>query len=171
MGSRGRGLDLSLPIDSPEAQTLLSRLGAQTTVTDSCWLWTGYKRNALGHGALSVHDRPVWVHRLAYALTYGPIAPDAVICHRCDVPACVRPDHLFIGTQADNVADMERKGRARKVALQGEAHPQAHLSDVQVGELRALHAGGLTDQRALAARFGVSQSTVWRLVHRMTRAT
>ncbi len=75
---------------------------------ESCWLW---KRafNACGYGITS---RGL-AHRQAWAFTYGPIAPGKCVLHRCDVPACVNPHHLFIGSQQDNIADMVSKHRQR----------------------------------------------------------
>ena len=77
-----------------------------------CWLWTA----ALwpnGYGRVCVNGRTVGSHRVAYELTYGPIPHGLFVCHKCDVPACVNPDHLFLGSNTDNVRDMWRKGRGK----------------------------------------------------------
>lgn len=133
-----------------------------------CWLWTGYLRNGK-HGALSSHDTPVYVHRISNALAFGPLPPGVQVNHRCDVGNCINPDHHFRGSQFDNIADMEAKGRARKVCPRGERNPNAHLSDGEVAELRRAASTG-AKQRDIAKRFGVSQSTVWRLIHDAVRA-
>lgn len=81
-----------------------------------CWLWTGY-RNEKGYGHfVPVSGRsPVKAQRFAYQLAKGLIPPGLCVCHRCDTPACVRVEHLFLGTIADNNRDMIAKGRHRAV--------------------------------------------------------
>lgn len=83
---------------------------------DGCWIWTGAPDKD-GYGFLMVRpgDGKVSVvkaHRMAYEREYGPIPSGLCVLHRCDNPACVRPSHLFLGTQLDNLADMRAKGRA-----------------------------------------------------------
>ena len=78
----------------------------------ACWLWTGNKY-LNGYGMVSVEDYPHLAHRVAYELTYGPIADGCLVLHKCDNKPCVNPSHLFLGTQKDNVQDMLRKGRGR----------------------------------------------------------
>jgi len=73
-----------------------------------CWLWTASVSN--GRGSFrSVHQRAELAHRISWELTYGPIPKGLVVCHRCDVGLCVRPEHLFLGMQQDNIADMRAK--------------------------------------------------------------
>jgi len=90
---------------------------------DACWLWTGGKyrhprTREETYGCISVGSRSdeskkmVAAHKVAWELANGPIPSGMKVCHRCDVPACVRPDHLFLGTQRDNVQDMVNKKRA-----------------------------------------------------------
>lgn len=129
---------------------------------DDCWPWTAGKR--LGYGRLYVAGRKETAHRLAYALAVGPIPEGLCVLHRCDNPGCCNPAHLFLGTQADNVADMEAKGRAvHRSARPGEGHHAARLNAAQAIVIRA--ATGMS-QRALAREYGVCQQTISDIVRR-----
>ncbi len=87
--------------------------------TDDCWIWKG-GRNDLNYGVF--HN---WkVHRLSYFWLVGDVPDELDVCHHCDNPPCLRPDHLFLGDQAANNADMFRKGRAKTIGLPGELNPQ-----------------------------------------------
>ena len=78
--------------------------------TDSCWLWTGAKIGN-GYGHITVKRQSIKTHRFSWELHYGAIPAGMFVCHRCDVKACVRPDHLFLGTNQDNQLDAVAKGR------------------------------------------------------------
>ena len=105
---------------STEART--ARFWERVDTTGECWLWTGH-RNEDGYGTLGWQYKQYSAHRLSYEIAYGAIPPGLCVCHRCDNPPCVRPDHLFLGTQADNMRDRYRKGRYGK-----EVHP--YLEDI-----------------------------------------
>lgn len=93
-------------------KTLAERVWSRVTKTEGCWLWTGSK-TVHGYGLVS-NGHTGWAgyaHRLIYAWTFGPIPDGMEVCHRCDTPSCVRPEHLFLGTHADNMHDMAAKGR------------------------------------------------------------
>jgi hypothetical protein len=88
----------------------MTRFWAKVDKTTDCWLWTGGKHRQ-GYGQISIARKMALAHRVSYELEVGPIPPGMSVLHKCDVPGCVRPDHLFTGTQKDNMADCARKGR------------------------------------------------------------
>lgn len=114
-----------------------------------CWPWRA-QINENGYGVFQGGK----AHRTAFQILKGPIPDGEVVCHRCDNPVCCNPDHLFAGTQLDNVRDMIAKGRNRNAL--GERHHRAKLTDKQVAEIRASDATGAQ----LAKLYGVAQSTI-----------
>lgn len=90
--------------------TLEERFWAKVEKTDGCWLWTA-ALSTTGYGRIGVGKKMAYTHRLSWEMHNGPIPPGMHICHHCDNPKCVRPDHLFLGTRTDNMRDMWRKGR------------------------------------------------------------
>lgn len=121
-----------------------------------CWEWHGQKA-FFGYGRIKRHGRRVLAHRAAWELYRGPIPPGMCVLHSCDNPPCVNPDHLFLGTHADNAADRTAKGRGGRSP--GESNGCAKLTADDVASLRKRRVAGekLAD---LAATFGVSQTTV-----------
>ena len=83
-----------------------------------CWVWTG-ANNGLGYGVMRLGLKQVYAHRFSYEQFVSPIPDGLCICHKCDNPRCVNPDHLFLGTQKDNMQDCSRKGRCGP-----QRHPQ-----------------------------------------------
>jgi hypothetical protein len=101
-------------IEDADRPRVLERFWLQVVKTDGCWLWTGaIDSNGYGKFALPRPWRRVAAHRVSFALHNGELEPGKFVCHACDNPPCVRPDHLFLGTQSDNMRDMLRKGRGR----------------------------------------------------------
>jgi len=126
-----------------------------------CWVWRG-SHNMEGYGVLRGPDqRPVKAHRVSWELHVAPIPEGMVICHQCDNPPCVRPSHLFIGTQAENQHDRNRKGRGNQGARNG----RAKLTPQQVSTIRRRYAVGIT-QQVLAETYDVSQKTISFIVRR-----
>jgi len=128
--------------------------------SDGCWEWTAC-RNEAGYGKFSV-ARGVWrlAHRVAVELVTGPIG-DQAACHRCDRPWCVNPEHIFLGTQTDNHADMVAK---RRHTVE-ETHPQARLTADDARAIRGAAARG-ESHGSIGDRFGVSRSNVSLIVAR-----
>lgn len=136
------------------------RFWAKVQKGDGCWEWTAY-RLPTGHGLFGLGGRGGGMrlaHRVAWTIAHGPIPGDIKVCHRCDNGACVRASHLFLGTQADNLADMRRKGRGYSPPP-GEAHPSARLTDAQVAYIRSSTEG----PGRLAAELGITREYVWQL--------
>ena len=78
--------------------------------TNSCWLWTG-PISTNGYGLFCFNSKITRAHRFSFTISKGEIPKDKIICHKCDIPLCVNPDHLWLGTHADNTADKMKKGR------------------------------------------------------------
>lgn len=132
---------------------------------DGCWEWTG-QRDPRGYGRMHVDGRPMLAHRVAYLVTYGSIPPGMAVLHKCDTPKCVNPEHLFLGTQADNVRDMHNKGRALKRGMKGSEHPMSKLTEQDVRAIRK--AEGFA--RDIAAVYGISPTQVYDIRHRRSWA-
>ena len=132
--------------------------------TSTCWLWTG-KQDKDGYGVLSrraIKRTIVRAHRYSWKLERGEIPKGISVLHKCDTRNCVRPSHLFLGTQKDNVADMYRKGRGAK----GEMRGSAKLSVEDVMLMRDLHASGYQNSY-LSKMFSVAAPTVSMIVRRL----
>lgn len=127
-----------------------------------CRLWTGCI-GTRGYGKLKYNGKPTDTHRLAWIAEHGSIPAGLCICHKCDVPACININHLFLGTNQDNDDDKVAKGRQSKgrkhsEKRRGENHLLAKLSFEKVFEMRWLEAMGRTHQ-SLADEYGVSLAT------------
>lgn len=129
-----------------------------------CWIW----RRALypsGYGLIRFRGACWPTHRLAWALAIGPIPFGLWVLHHCDNRPCGNPDHLFLGTNQDNVNDMVSKGRSRHDGHPGERHWAAKLNTQLVQQIRQLHDQGHTFQE-LSAQFGVGPTTVSRVTRK-----
>lgn len=125
---------------------------------DGCWEWTGSRNRPGRYGRVLWRGKRLLAHRVAWTVAGGEVPDGLRVLHRCDNPICVRPEHLFLGTQADNVADMIAKGRAKN--QRGHRNGRAILTDDDVVDIRTLyHIGDLT-QVQLGAAFGVSRPTI-----------
>lgn len=158
--------------------------------TKTCWLWIASTRGK-GYGAFGADGKNQYAHRASWEIHYGPIPDGLWVLHHCDTPACVNPQHLFLGTNADNMQDCVAKGRTATGERNGsKTHPErrpkgerhgththpgsrptgerngrAKLTEVQVWEIRALYASGEYSQHAIASRFGVSRPQISAIVN------
>lgn len=117
-----------------------------------CWLWIKSIRKESGYGSIGDGGRVFPAHRISYELHRGEIEEGLLVCHKCDVRSCVNPDHLFLGTQQDNMDDMREKHREAR----NETHGRAKLTDRQVQEIR--DAEGY--QYEIAEKYSISRSYV-----------
>jgi len=130
---------------------------------NGCLLWVGAKYRS-GHGTMKVGGRGgklVRAHRAAWILERGPIPDGLCVCHKCDVPACVNVDHLFLGTQRDNMRDMRAKGRTSP----GQTLP-TKLTEVQVRAIRAEAANRTRSFRRIGTDYGVTEHTIRAVIYR-----
>lgn len=117
----------------------------------SCWLWLGSKLPS-GYGNFGKgRTKRYFAHRIAFQLAHGSFLETLQVCHSCDNPSCVRPDHLFLGTHKDNAADAKSKGRSAR----HEKHGMRKLSWAEVHEIRRLHQTGAYKLKTLASLYGV----------------
>jgi len=107
-----------------------------------CWLWTGCV-NQDGYGQILSGRSPKGAHRVSYLLFRGEISQGLHVCHKCDVPSCVNPEHLFLGTPADNAADKVRKGRQQRLSFKGEMNGCAKLTENDVRAIRSSNLKGI----------------------------
>lgn len=138
-------------------------------LASGCWLWIAALNNK-GYGVMGAGPRGAgitYAHRFSWLLRHGPVADDLEVCHKCDNPRCVNPDHLFLGTHSDNMKDAANKQRMARGKRSGahtkperrrlgEDHGHHKLTEQAVQEIR----GSGQSNRALATKFGVNERTI-----------
>ena len=122
--------------------------------TKGCWLWTG-NIDSKGYGRVHFRGARHRAHRVAYILTHGDRITSALLCHHCDNKVCVKPAHMFVGTNADNMRDCRLKGRTAR----GEKNGSNKLTIEQVRAIRLDH----RPQKIVAKEYGVAQPAISRI--------
>lgn len=156
-------------------KTTEQRFWEKVNKTDSCWLWTGAKRNK-GYGAfVYAKDGEVIqgrAHRYSYEIHKGDIPTGMFVLHSCDNPACVNPAHLALGSNQDNVTDMMKKGRHVSGGTyregdyeRGEGHHAAKLTEDDVRAIRADRDSGMSFGN-LSKKYGIAVGHIFRIVTR-----
>lgn len=149
-----KGQSLNTP--NRNGLSLREKFDKYTVKSDHCWDWTGHKNNG-GYGAIkdSSDHSGKKAHRVSYELHVGAIPKGMLVCHKCDNPGCVNPNHLFLGTQSDNMIDMATKGRHT-----------GKLTPEEVAKIRNM--AGSDTHKNIALLFGLSQQTVSGIINRKT---
>lgn len=138
-----------------------------------CWLWTGYK-NSKGYGSTQTTiitkdgtvNKRFLLHRVSYAIMYKQDPVGMCVCHHCDMPSCINPSHLFLGTIGDNNRDAFNKGRNKKVGVypkQGIDNPRARYNEEQIRQMRKLYKNGVPIKE-LQVQFGGTRGGIHAIV-------
>jgi len=147
---KGKKGFISIPIEE--------RFWPRIRKTDGCWIWPGantgiHSARYQTRGQVWYNGRNITCHRLAWILTHGSIPGDLRVLHKCDTPLCVRPDHLFLGTNTDNSHDCIAKGRAffQKPRIPGEPFPQ-NKAEMERSKVRCVHGHPRTPENIIRAK-------------------
>lgn len=130
---------------------------------DGCWFFKGFK-DRKGYGLIRSGNKLRFAHRVAWETANGPVQDDLLVCHRCDVPRCCNPSHLFLGTHVDNMRDKSEKGRQAK----GEQNGLAKLTESDIRTIRDLHENRGVSAYKIAKAFGMGRSAILSIVNRET---
>jgi HNH endonuclease len=145
--------------------TIAQRLARSSAPDPSgCILWTARNINNKGYAIVCWEGRKTLAHRLAWIAVHGPVPAGMHVCHRCDRPLCINPDHLFMGTRSDNMMDCSVKGRLKNPRMPGVANPKAKITDEIAMQIYL--ASGKCSQ--IAKRFNASWDLVARIKKRET---
>lgn len=155
----------------PKPKSQVERFWPKVHKGNGCWVWLGSVMKG-GYGKFMWDNkrkfqREIGAHRASWLLTGKYIPPGHDVCHSCDNPRCVRPDHLFVGTRKDNMQDAVKKGRQLTVPLKGIANGRATITDDDVRQIRCRASMG-ENHKALAAEYRMTKENIRMIVHRKT---
>lgn len=126
---------------------------------DGCWLWAIHC-DSKGYGVMGINNKKIMAHRFSYELYVGKIPEKMVVCHKCDNPSCVNPDHLWVGTQRDNIIDMVKKGRSKHPI--GEKNHLTKLSRDEVINIKCSLLNNVSGNK-LAKKYGVTRTSIYKI--------
>lgn len=136
------------------------RFWSKVEKTDGCWLWRA-AHNSEGYGRFKLNGQLILTHRLSYEIANGAIPDGLFVLHECDTPSCVKPAHLFLGTNARNMLDMFAKGRRD---MTGTKSTSARLTEEQVAQIRSFYARGGISHRKLGALYSISKTQIGSII-------
>lgn len=154
-----RGTRLCSPECRNSRQNIEARFWKRVDKTGDCWVWKGPKVGN-GYGKVGYKGRTARANRVSWELANGPIPDGMMVCHKCDNPSCVRPDHLFLGSVVENNSDKQEKGRQ----VRGETAGASVLTEEQVREIKRRYAAGHTTLGKLSIEYGVHTSQIHHIV-------
>ena len=140
-----------------KGKDVIVRFWLSVDTTSNCWMWKGYRESKFGYGAIMMGGKRISAHRASWIINKGKIPDGLQVLHNCDSPGCVRPDHLFLGTQADNMRDMAKKERQANRKLKTD----------EVLAIRKFYIP-YKNSRELADKYGVTQDTIRDITERRT---
>jgi len=141
------------------------RFWSKVVKTKDCWNWTA-SLDSYGYGQIGINGRLVLSHRISYELSFGKIPKGISILHTCDNRRCIRPQHLYSGTQFDNMRDMVLRGR--RADTRGEKNPHSKITSKEILKIRRLYAKGDTTHHKLADMFGLSYGYISYIIRRIS---
>lgn len=159
----GRFCGMRCVYDQMASEPLESRLLRNVTKTETCWLWTGALA-AFGYGTVnSKGRRSIRAHRLSWEIYRGEIPAGLCVLHKCDVPACVNPDHLFLGTKSDNMRDCAVKGRLGQQLDPAKFKAANRRRSPFTEDVIRLIRSSPESHTALGKHYGVTKGAIWRI--------
>lgn len=139
----------------------IGKFWTKVNKTAKCWLWIG-TIDRCGYGMYCVNYRPWKAHRYSWMLANGEIPETLLVLHRCDVPACVNPRHLYLGTVKDNSRDAIERGQQPR----GERHGMAKLKENDIKIIRNLYIPRKMTHKLIAEKFGIARTTIKQILSR-----
>jgi len=135
---------------------------------DECWEWTGAKNRKNGYGNIKINYKKYRSHRISWILANGKIPEKMCVCHSCDNPGCVNPNHLFLGTHQDNMNDMINKNRNKIPDNSGEKSGNHKLTEQEVLEIKSKYKWYVYTYKMLSEEYCVNYRTILDIIHRKT---